>query len=161
MKYKMYTKHYLMKDLLSDVSPTLKSFITKSLQETAPWALSAAIVPSNLSVGAAWSSGDSSQAKDETPDLFGTHTSRTNGVMLSIKKRLQDDNIETKHFKVSQSEAEDFISQLNHDIQFPQIQGSGTTTIIPAKSIVEVRIEKDEPSVSKSKRTKTPDMGSR
>ena len=71
--------------------------------------------------------------------------------MLSIKKRLQDDNIETKHFKVSQSEAEDFISQLNHDIQFPQIQGSGTTTIIPAKSIVEVRIEEDESSVSKAK----------
>ena len=161
MKYKMYTKHYLMKDLLRDVSPTLKSFITKSLQETAPWALSAAIVPSNLNVGAAWSSEDSSQAKDETPDLFGTPTSPKNGVTLLIKKRADDDKIETKYFKVSKFEAQDFISQLNHDIQFPQIQSAGTTTIIPAKSIVEVRIEEDEPSLSQGKGKKATDMGSR
>jgi hypothetical protein len=74
---------------------------------------------------------------------------------------MDDDKIETKIFKVSEYEAQDFLSQLNHDVQFPQIQGAGTTTIIPAKSIVEVRIEKDEPSVSKSKRTKTSNMGSR
>tara|TARA_Y100000592_G_scaffold95642_1_gene162613 strand:+ start:725 stop:982 length:258 start_codon:yes stop_codon:yes gene_type:complete len=82
-------------------------------------------------------------------------------VTLLIKKRADDDKIETKYFKVSKFEAQDFISQLNHDIQFPQIQSSGTTTIIPAKSIVEVRIEEDEPSLSQSKGKKTADMGSR
>ena len=69
-------------------------------------------------------------------------------------------NIETKYFKVSKFEAQDFISQLNHDIQFPQIQSSGTTTIIPAKSIVEVRIEEDEPSLSQGKGKQATDMGS-
>ncbi len=161
MKYRMYTKQYLMEDLLSGVSPTLKNFITKSLRETAPWALSATIVPSNPSVGTVWSSEDNSQVRDETPDLFGTPTSPKNGVTLLIKKRADDDKIETKYFKVSKFEAQDFISQLNHDIQFPQIQSSGTTTIIPAKSIVEVRIEEDEPSLSQSKGKKTTDMGSR
>ena len=37
-------------DLLSGVSPTLRNFITKSLRETAPWALSA-LLSSNPSVG--------------------------------------------------------------------------------------------------------------
>jgi|TARA_R100000084_G_scaffold83640_1_gene39199 hypothetical protein len=82
-------------------------------------------------------------------------------VTLLIKKRADDDKIETKYFKVSKFEAQDFISQLNHDIQFPQIQSSATTTIIPAKSIVEVRIEEDESSLSQSKGKKTTDMGSR
>ena len=160
MKYRMYTKQYLMEDLLSGVSPTLKNFITKSLRETAPWALSAAIVPSSPNVGTNWNSEDSYQARDETPDLFGIPTSRKNGVTLLIKKRADDDKIETKYFKVSKFEAQDFISQLNHDIQFPQIQNAKTTTIIPAKSIVEVRIEEDESSLSQGKGKKATDMGS-
>ena len=160
MKYGMYTKQYLMRDLLSGVSPTLRSFIIKSLQETAPWALSAAIVPSNLSVGTVWSSEDSSQAKEKVQDGSGTHTSQMSGVTLLIKKRMDDDKIETKIFKVSEYEAQDFLSQLNNDVQFPQIQSGGTTTVIPAKSIVEVRIEEDEPKVSKSQGTKTSNMGS-
>ena len=73
---------------------------------------------------------------------------------------MDDDKIETKIFKVSEYEAQDFLSQLNNDGQFPQIQSGGTTTVIPAKSIVEVRIEEDEPKVSKSKGTKTSNMGS-
>ena len=74
---------------------------------------------------------------------------------------MDDDKIEAKIFKVSEYEAQDFLSQLNNDVSFPQIQSGGTTTVIPAKSIVEVRIEEDEPSLSQSKGKKTTDMGSR
>ena len=164
LRYTTLAQHYLMKDLLEGVSPTMKKFIMENLQETAPWALNAVIVPSNTTVGKILSSEDSSQAKEKIQSGSGTPQSTPSGMKLTITyKGTNDVDPNTKVCLVTEEEASKFYAQLDNNYAFPTITTENQEIVIPAKNIIEISLEKEKADVnkvSKSKGKKTTDVGS-
>lgn len=161
--YVKWSKRYPATNLFNVASPTMKKFIMENLQETAPWALNAVIVPTNMTVGEILSSDDNSQAKAKTQNGYTTPTSQKNG-RTDLTITLKEDDGQTSHkiFRTSDEDAKDFIDQLNNETEFVTLTTSEKTSYtFPKKAIYNIKSEKeDEPKVSKSKGKKTSAMGS-
>jgi hypothetical protein len=69
----------------------------------------------------------------------------------------------TKVCKVTEKEASQFYSQLDNNYPFPTLTTEDQKIVIPAKNIIEIRIEKEKADVNKvseSKGKKTSNVGS-
>lgn len=162
IRYDTLINQYLSERLFEGVSPMSRKSFIRNLQVIGPWGLSAVIVPTRQDAGKTSSSSDSYQAKDETQNGFGTHTSPMSGVTMTIQYRGTDGSPVAKIFKISKERADAFIEELNNEIAFPTLETEGQKVTIPASSITEIRIEeeKDVTEVSESKGKKASDMGS-
>ena len=162
LRYNTLLNQYLKESLFEGVSPMSRKSFIRNLQVIGPWGLSAVIVPTKHTAGKTSSSSDSYQAKDETQNGSGTHTSQKSGVTLTIQYKGTDGSPIAKIFKISREKADAFIEELNNEVAFPSIEAKGQTITVPAKNITEIRIEEEEDvnEVGKSKGKKASDMGS-
>ena len=138
-------------------------FIRKRLV-TEPWEWSVPTATSNTPAGQTSNSDDSYRAKVKTQNSSGTHTSLTSGenVTLTIQYQAADGTSQTKFIKVNESEASEFINELNEGAPFPTLWSKNQSFIFPADKIFEIRIEEEDvPEVSESQGEEATDVGSR
>ena len=71
---------------------------------------------------------------------------------LTIQYQAADGTPQSKFIKVNESEAAEFINELNEGAPFPTLWSKNQSFIFPADKIFEIRIEEEDvPKVSESK----------